>query len=154
MSVSLRFYCIAHCCQSNIRNMLTVMSWPHAQSADWCKGIALYFLSNKDGNVTLLALKGSIFTKLCHYTFTYRNELSFLHQQLREKDLQSEQDRVLRKKMMDDCASLASENSVLQAQLLDITKQLEMVRSMQQMLVWTNFNQVFLKLDLWDFQNS
>ncbi|XP_073485231.1 uncharacterized protein [Aquarana catesbeiana] len=64
-------------------------------------------------------------------TLDLRNELSFLHQQLREKDLQSEQDRVLRKKMMDDCASLASENSVLQAQLLDITKQLEMQRQLR-----------------------
>ncbi|CAI9538488.1 unnamed protein product [Staurois parvus] len=65
-------------------------------------------------------------------TLDLRNEISFLHQQLREKDLQSEQDRVLRKKMMDDCASLNSENSVLQAQLLEIIKQLEMQRQLKE----------------------
>ncbi|KAM5165203.1 uncharacterized protein ACMZJ9_007645 [Mantella aurantiaca] len=64
-------------------------------------------------------------------TLDLRNELSFLHQQLREKDLQSEQERVLRKKMMDDCTSLTNENSVLQVQLLEITKQLEMQRELR-----------------------
>ncbi|XP_069829768.1 cilia- and flagella-associated protein 58-like isoform X2 [Dendropsophus ebraccatus] len=53
-----------------------------------------------------------------------RNEISFLHQQIREKELLSEQERVLRQKMMIDCAELTSENNALQAQLLDLTKQL------------------------------
>ncbi|XP_018419305.1 PREDICTED: myosin-11-like [Nanorana parkeri] len=65
-------------------------------------------------------------------TSDLRNEISFLHQQIREKNLQSEQDRVLRKKIMDDCASLTSENSALQAQLLGITKQLEMQRELKE----------------------
>ncbi|XP_072266316.1 uncharacterized protein [Pyxicephalus adspersus] len=64
-------------------------------------------------------------------TLDLRNEISFLHQQLREKDLHSEQDCVLRKKMMDDCASLTSENSVLQTQLLEITKQLDIQRELK-----------------------
>ncbi|XP_068087558.1 early endosome antigen 1-like isoform X2 [Hyperolius riggenbachi] len=64
-------------------------------------------------------------------TLDLRNEISFLHQQICEKDLQSEQNSVLRKKMMDNCASLTSENSILQTQLLELSKQLE-VRALKE----------------------
>ncbi|KAM9316663.1 uncharacterized protein PAF06_007722 [Gastrophryne carolinensis] len=64
-------------------------------------------------------------------THDLRNEISFLHQQLCEKDLLSEQDRVLKIKMMDDCASLSRENSELQAELLELTKQLELQRALK-----------------------
>ncbi|XP_056422439.1 pericentrin-like isoform X2 [Hyla sarda] len=57
-------------------------------------------------------------------TLDIRNEISFLHQQIREKELLSEQERVLRQKMMSDCAELTNENNALQAQLLELTKQL------------------------------
>ncbi|XP_073529304.1 uncharacterized protein [Phyllobates terribilis] len=58
-------------------------------------------------------------------TLDLRNEISFLHQQIRENELLSEQERVLRQKMMSDCADLTSENNDLQAQLLELAKQLE-----------------------------
>ncbi|XP_063773338.1 cingulin-like protein 1 isoform X2 [Pseudophryne corroboree] len=65
-------------------------------------------------------------------TFDLRNEISFLHQQLREKDLLSEQERVLRQKMMTDCGELTSENNALHAQLLELTKQLEIQRALKE----------------------
>ncbi|XP_075056755.1 uncharacterized protein LOC142142856 [Mixophyes fleayi] len=65
-------------------------------------------------------------------TLDLRNEISFLHQQLRDKDLQSKQDRVLRQKMMTDCTALSSENNTLQAQLLELTKHLEIQRALKE----------------------
>ncbi|XP_044147101.1 trichohyalin-like [Bufo gargarizans] len=61
-----------------------------------------------------------------------RNEISFLHQQIREKDLLSEQERVLRQKMMSDCAELTNENNALQTQLLELTKQLEIQKALKE----------------------
>ncbi|XP_066447311.1 putative leucine-rich repeat-containing protein DDB_G0290503 isoform X2 [Eleutherodactylus coqui] len=55
-----------------------------------------------------------------------RNEISFLHQQIREKHLLSEQEKVLRQKMVNDCAKLANENNALQTQQLELTKKMEM----------------------------
>ncbi|KAM8945531.1 uncharacterized protein RCH25_048816 [Pelodytes ibericus] len=67
-----------------------------------------------------------------HITLDLRNEISFLHQQIREKDLQSEQDRVLRSKMMTDCASLTNENNVLHSRILELNKRLEMQRALKE----------------------
>ncbi|XP_040282889.1 chromosome-associated kinesin KIF4-like [Bufo bufo] len=65
-------------------------------------------------------------------TLDLRNEISFLHQQIREKDLLSEQGRVLRQKMMSDCAELTNENNALQTQLLGLTKQLEIQKALKE----------------------
>lgn len=65
-------------------------------------------------------------------TLDLRNEISFLHQQIREKDLLSEQDRILRQKMMSDCAELTNENNAFQGQLLELTKQLEIQRALKE----------------------
>ncbi|KAM4040766.1 uncharacterized protein ACNLHF_012037 isoform 1-T2 [Anomaloglossus baeobatrachus] len=65
-------------------------------------------------------------------TLDIRNEISFLHQQIREKELFSQQERVLRQKMMSDCADLTSENKALQGQLLEITKQLEIQKALKE----------------------
>ncbi|MEE6475585.1 hypothetical protein FKM82_010807 [Ascaphus truei] len=64
-------------------------------------------------------------------TLDLRNEISFLHQQVREKGLQSEQDRLLRTKMMADCAAVSTENTTLQTQLLELNKQLEIQRALK-----------------------
>ncbi|XP_024054729.1 alpha-taxilin-like [Terrapene carolina triunguis] len=65
-------------------------------------------------------------------THDIRSEISFLHQQLREKDLLAEQDRFLRSKMMDDYASLTTENAVLRSQLLELNKQLNIERALRE----------------------
>ncbi|XP_075720369.1 uncharacterized protein LOC142761062 [Rhinoderma darwinii] len=65
-------------------------------------------------------------------TLDLRNEISFLHQQIREKDLLSEQDQFLRQKMISDCAELTSENNGLQGQLLELTKQLEIQKVLKE----------------------
>ncbi|XP_077145558.1 uncharacterized protein LOC143807643 isoform X2 [Ranitomeya variabilis] len=65
-------------------------------------------------------------------TLDLRNEISFLHQQIRENELFSEQERVLRQKMMSDCADLTNENNTLQAQLLELTKQLEIQKALKE----------------------
>ncbi|KAM4695098.1 uncharacterized protein O3C94_005493 isoform 2-T2 [Discoglossus pictus] len=65
-------------------------------------------------------------------TTDHRNEISFLHQQVREKDLLSEQDRLLRGKMMTDCATLSTENNALQIQLLGLKKEIEIQRALKE----------------------
>ncbi|XP_030412084.1 golgin subfamily A member 6-like protein 1 [Gopherus evgoodei] len=65
-------------------------------------------------------------------THDIRSEISFLHQQLREKELLAEQDRFLRSKMMDDYASLTTENAVLRSQLLELNKQLNIERALRE----------------------
>ncbi|XP_014437217.2 uncharacterized protein LOC102454699 isoform X1 [Pelodiscus sinensis] len=65
-------------------------------------------------------------------THDIRSKMSFLHQQLREKDLLAEQDRFLRSKMMDDYASLTTENAVLRSQLLELNKQLNIERALRE----------------------
>lgn len=49
---------------------------------------------------------------------------------MREKELLAEQDRLLRNKMMDDSAVLTQENATLQSRLLELTKQLDIVRKL------------------------
>ncbi|XP_018118679.1 golgin subfamily A member 6-like protein 7 isoform X2 [Xenopus laevis] len=61
-----------------------------------------------------------------------RNEISFLHQQVREKELLSEQDILLRSKMMSDCSTLAAENNALQSKLHELNKQLETHRTLKE----------------------
>ncbi|KAG9462968.1 hypothetical protein GDO78_022732, partial [Eleutherodactylus coqui] len=61
-----------------------------------------------------------------------RNEISFLHQQIREKHLLSEQEKVLRQKMVNDCAKLANENNALQTQQLELTKKMEMQKALKE----------------------
>ncbi|XP_053140615.1 paramyosin-like isoform X2 [Hemicordylus capensis] len=56
-------------------------------------------------------------------THELRNEISFLHQQMRERELLAEQDRLLRGKMMDDYEALTKENAILQTRLLELIKQ-------------------------------
>ncbi|XP_029452248.1 myosin-9-like [Rhinatrema bivittatum] len=61
-----------------------------------------------------------------------RNEITLLHQQLREKTLRGEQDRLLRSKIMDDCAVLTKENAALGSQHLEINKQLDIERRLKE----------------------
>nr|XP_033795127.1 uncharacterized protein LOC117357949 isoform X2 [Geotrypetes seraphini] len=56
-----------------------------------------------------------------------RNEITRLHQQLRERTLQAEQDRLLRSKRMEDSSTIAKENAALESQLLEINKQLDIL---------------------------
>ncbi|KAM4771012.1 uncharacterized protein WCC33_002810 [Rhinophrynus dorsalis] len=65
-------------------------------------------------------------------TLDLRNEISFLHQQIREKDLLSEQEHVLRSKMSSDCAALSAENNALQKQLMELNKQLDIQRTFKE----------------------
>ncbi|KAE8602359.1 hypothetical protein XENTR_v10013957 [Xenopus tropicalis] len=65
-------------------------------------------------------------------TLDLRSEISFLHQQVREKELLSEQDFLLRSKMMSDCSSLEAENNALLSKLHEINKQLEIQRTLKE----------------------
>nr|XP_033791525.1 cingulin-like protein 1 isoform X4 [Geotrypetes seraphini] len=56
-----------------------------------------------------------------------RNEITRLHQQLRERTLQAEQDRLLKNKRMEDSSTIAKENAALESQLLEINKQLDII---------------------------
>ncbi|XP_077156438.1 uncharacterized protein LOC143819127 isoform X2 [Paroedura picta] len=80
------------------------------------------------------AMEDKIFNKTAtvqeHITQKLRNEISFLHQQIRQRELQAEQTRLLRSKMMDDYAALTKENATLQAQLLELSKQMDIERGL------------------------
>ncbi|XP_044281144.1 trichohyalin-like isoform X2 [Varanus komodoensis] len=65
-------------------------------------------------------------------THELRNEMSFLHQQMHEKELLAEQDRFLRCKIMDDYAALSKENAMLQSRLLELTKQTHIERALKE----------------------
>ncbi|XP_078505063.1 uncharacterized protein LOC144763373 [Lissotriton helveticus] len=65
-------------------------------------------------------------------THDLRNEISLLHQQLREKELLAEQDRLLRSKMMDDCAQMTKENATLHSRLLEMNKQVNIERALKE----------------------
>ncbi|XP_054857863.1 centrosomal protein of 135 kDa-like [Eublepharis macularius] len=67
-----------------------------------------------------------------HITHELRNEISFFHQQIRHKELQAEQNRVLRRKMMDDYAALTKENAALQSRLLELGKQMDIERTLKE----------------------
>lgn len=55
-----------------------------------------------------------------------KEDIKRLRYELREKELQSEQDRTLRLKISDDCAALVKENAGLSAQVIEGRKQLDM----------------------------
>ncbi|XP_030050978.1 myosin-9 [Microcaecilia unicolor] len=61
-----------------------------------------------------------------------RNEITLLHQQLRERTLRAEHDRLLRSKMMDDCTAMSKENAALESQLLEINKQLNIEQNLKE----------------------
>ncbi|XP_067841382.1 myosin heavy chain, clone 203-like [Heptranchias perlo] len=65
-------------------------------------------------------------------TRDFRDEIRLLHQQLREKEMMREQDRFLRSKMADDCATMTKENAVLQSQILELNKQLDRERMLKE----------------------
>lgn len=52
-------------------------------------------------------------------------ELKNLRYDVREKELQAEQDRTLRLKIADDCAALVKENAALSSQVIELRKQLD-----------------------------
>ncbi|XP_069090904.1 interaptin-like [Pleurodeles waltl] len=65
-------------------------------------------------------------------THDLRNEISLLHQQLREKEHLAEQDQLLRSKMMDDCAQMTKENAMLHSRLLELNKQRNIERALKE----------------------
>ncbi|XP_051881254.1 myosin-11-like [Pristis pectinata] len=65
-------------------------------------------------------------------TRDYRDEIRLLRQQLREKEMMREQDRFLRSKMTDDCATLIKENAQLHSQILELKKQLDRERMVKE----------------------
>ncbi|KAJ6655256.1 hypothetical protein lerEdw1_005600, partial [Lerista edwardsae] len=67
-------------------------------------------------------------------THELRNEISFLHQKMREKQLLADQDRLLRSNMMDDHDALTKENTTLQSRLLELIKQLDIERALKEEL--------------------
>uniref|UniRef100_A0ABM5G697 Uncharacterized protein isoform X2 n=1 Tax=Pogona vitticeps TaxID=103695 RepID=A0ABM5G697_9SAUR len=67
-----------------------------------------------------------------HITHELRNEISILHQQVRERELLAEQDRLLRSKMVDDYATLTKENAMMQSRLLELNKQREIERVLKE----------------------
>ncbi|XP_060114667.1 putative uncharacterized protein DDB_G0268364 [Heteronotia binoei] len=85
---------------------------------------------------TVQTMEDKIFMKIAavqeHITHKLRNEISFLHQQIRQKELQAEQKCLLRSKIMDDYAALTKENATLQTQLLELNKQMDIERALQE----------------------
>ncbi|XP_062980784.1 uncharacterized protein LOC134397765 [Elgaria multicarinata webbii] len=65
-------------------------------------------------------------------THELRSEMSFLHQQIRERELLAEQDRFLRSKMMDDYAALTKENAMLRPRLMELIKQTDIERALKE----------------------
>ncbi|XP_032825955.1 uncharacterized protein LOC116951449 [Petromyzon marinus] len=61
----------------------------------------------------------------------YREEARTLRQQLRERELSGEQERLLRAKATEDCAALARDNAALRAQTLELSRCLELERSLR-----------------------
>nr|XP_060609265.1 myosin heavy chain, non-muscle-like isoform X1 [Anolis sagrei ordinatus] len=66
-----------------------------------------------------------------YVTHELRSEISFLHQQMHERELLAEQDNFLRSKMVDDYDALTKENAMLQSRLLDLIKQTEIERALK-----------------------
>ncbi|XP_063166548.1 kinectin-like isoform X2 [Candoia aspera] len=71
-------------------------------------------------------------------THDLRNEISFLHHQICERELLAEQDRLLRSKMVDDYAALTKENNVLQSRLLELVKQTDIQRVLKEEVYTTH----------------
>ncbi|XP_061479732.1 FK506-binding protein 15-like isoform X1 [Rhineura floridana] len=65
-------------------------------------------------------------------THDLRNEISFLHQQICERELLAEQDCFLRSKMVDDYAALTKENATLRSRLLELIKQTNIERALEE----------------------
>nr|XP_034965127.1 thyroid receptor-interacting protein 11-like isoform X2 [Zootoca vivipara] len=65
-------------------------------------------------------------------THELRNEISLLHQQIRERELLAEQDRFLRSKMVDDYTALNKENSALRSRLLELTRQTNIEKALKE----------------------
>ncbi|CAM9643391.1 unnamed protein product [Lampetra fluviatilis] len=61
----------------------------------------------------------------------YREESRTLRQQLRERELSGEQERLLRAKVTEDCAALARDNAALRAQTLELSRCLELECSLR-----------------------
>ncbi|BFZ11229.1 hypothetical protein BsWGS_14268 [Bradybaena similaris] len=60
-----------------------------------------------------------------------RDEIRMLHQKVKETELAAEKDRYLREKVSDDMASLIRENSSLNQQILELSKQLDRERELR-----------------------
>ncbi|XP_068706076.1 myosin-6-like isoform X2 [Montipora foliosa] len=58
-----------------------------------------------------------------------REEIRQLRLQLKEKEINAEQDRSLRNKIQDDCTALIKENAALSAQVVELRKQIDMDRA-------------------------
>lgn len=58
-----------------------------------------------------------------------REEIRQLRLQLKEKEINAEQDRSLRNKIQDDCTALIKENAALSAQVIELQKQIDMDRA-------------------------
>ncbi|XP_028579152.2 uncharacterized protein LOC114594115 [Podarcis muralis] len=65
-------------------------------------------------------------------THELRNEISLLHQQIRERELLAEQDRFLRSKMVGDYTALNKENSALRSRLLELTRQTNIEKALKE----------------------
>ncbi|XP_015213969.2 paramyosin-like [Lepisosteus oculatus] len=65
-----------------------------------------------------------------HITKELRDEICFLHQEQRERDLRAERNRLLRQKMSADCETLAKENSELRSRLAELSRQLDKERAL------------------------
>ncbi|XP_026521802.1 spindle pole body component 110-like [Notechis scutatus] len=71
-------------------------------------------------------------------THELRNEISFLHHQIRERELLAEQDRLLRSKIADDYAVLTKENNLLQSRFLELVKQMNIERVLKEEMYTTH----------------
>ncbi|CAG5136780.1 unnamed protein product [Candidula unifasciata] len=60
-----------------------------------------------------------------------RDEIRMLHQKVKEAEMAAEKDRYLRDKVSDDMASLIRENSTLNQQILELSKQLDRERELR-----------------------
>ncbi|XP_015669624.1 kinectin [Protobothrops mucrosquamatus] len=71
-------------------------------------------------------------------THELRNEISFLHHQIHERELLAEQDCLLRSKIADDYAALTKENNLLQSRFLELVKQTDIERVLKEEVYTTH----------------
>ena len=88
--------------------------------------------SAKENSGIAFSYRAYIYLEQIENSFSFsQEEIRVLRQRQKEAELSAEQERHLRTKMSDDSSSLVRENSVLNQQVIELTKQLERVSMMR-----------------------
>nr|XP_008118109.1 PREDICTED: FK506-binding protein 15 isoform X2 [Anolis carolinensis] len=124
---------------SNREQAILVLQTKVKQQSEKQKAMELQLSEKRKGCLKMQSamheMEDKIFKKTAeiqeHITHELRSEISFLHQQMHDRELLAEQDHFLRSKMVDDYHALTKENAILQSRLLDLIKQTEIERALK-----------------------